>query len=404
MAIGSGAANAQAPAISLTAGNPIATSATTGTLDYKITLTPEEEVLRYTIYVVTNGDKYVSEILSTTEAEGTIDLKDLNSGKTTDLWVKAKAELKNGSVTEEAQYPGEAQGWYGLTISNVEFGDGIIMPSITLEAGNAVATSLTEGTLDYKFTFSETKNIQKIEAWVVTNAFPGGDVEVARITSFKSDEGGLKTEGQFVLESLKPKAVNELWVKAYVYLTNGDRSEELIYPGAPQGWNGLSINTAAIGMKTPTIKLTAGNPTPLTPTTGTVGYLLEVENGESVIGYNIWVVTFGEKVLGRIDGTTELNGEIMLEDLNPGAETELWVKAQAILPGDALTDIVQYPGEAQGYTGLSITTIKSGIQSIVTGNDGPVEYFNLQGIRVDNPSNGIFIRRQGDKSTLVGIK
>ncbi len=33
--------------------------------------------------------------------------------------------------------------------------------------------------------------------------------------------------------------------------------------------------------------------------------------------------------------------------------------------------------------------------------DAPVEYYNLQGMRVANPANGIFIRRQGNKATKV---
>ncbi|WP_286332860.1 hypothetical protein [Duncaniella freteri] len=37
-------------------------------------------------------------------------------------------------------------------------------------------------------------------------------------------------------------------------------------------------------------------------------------------------------------------------------------------------------------------------------NDGPCEYFNLQGIKIDNPTNGLFIRRQGNKVTKVVIK
>lgn len=36
--------------------------------------------------------------------------------------------------------------------------------------------------------------------------------------------------------------------------------------------------------------------------------------------------------------------------------------------------------------------------------DAPVEYYNLQGIRVVEPSNGIFIRRQGNSTTKVLIK
>ena len=45
----------------------------------------------------------------------------------------------------------------------------------------------------------------------------------------------------------------------------------------------------------------------------------------------------------------------------------------------------------------------SGISEIETGN-APVEFFNLQGIRVENPENGLFIRRQGEKSTKIFVK
>ncbi|MDE7097134.1 MAG: hypothetical protein K2O47_06545, partial [Muribaculaceae bacterium] len=34
----------------------------------------------------------------------------------------------------------------------------------------------------------------------------------------------------------------------------------------------------------------------------------------------------------------------------------------------------------------------------------PVEYYNLSGVKVDNPANGIFIRRQGSKTEKVFLK
>ena len=46
----------------------------------------------------------------------------------------------------------------------------------------------------------------------------------------------------------------------------------------------------------------------------------------------------------------------------------------------------------------------SGIADIVADENAPVEYFNLQGIRVDNPENGLYIRRQGNKVTKVIVK
>lgn len=38
---------------------------------------------------------------------------------------------------------------------------------------------------------------------------------------------------------------------------------------------------------------------------------------------------------------------------------------------------------------------------IIDNNDCTVEYYNLQGVRVSNPENGIFIRRQGNKTIKV---
>ncbi len=45
-----------------------------------------------------------------------------------------------------------------------------------------------------------------------------------------------------------------------------------------------------------------------------------------------------------------------------------------------------------------------GIADIESDSQAPVEYFNLQGIRVDNPSAGIYIRRQGSTATKVVVK
>lgn len=47
----------------------------------------------------------------------------------------------------------------------------------------------------------------------------------------------------------------------------------------------------------------------------------------------------------------------------------------------------------------------AGIDGItVDDQDAPVEYFNLQGVRVANPSNGLYIRRQGNKVEKVVVE
>ena len=50
----------------------------------------------------------------------------------------------------------------------------------------------------------------------------------------------------------------------------------------------------------------------------------------------------------------------------------------------------------------TVTRESSGIGSVVADDDdAPVEYFNLQGVKVTNPENGIFIKRQGKKVEKV---
>ena len=46
----------------------------------------------------------------------------------------------------------------------------------------------------------------------------------------------------------------------------------------------------------------------------------------------------------------------------------------------------------------------SAVEGIVSDENAPVEYFNLQGIRVENPAAGIYIRRQGSETKKVLIK
>lgn len=46
----------------------------------------------------------------------------------------------------------------------------------------------------------------------------------------------------------------------------------------------------------------------------------------------------------------------------------------------------------------------AGVENVVVDENAPVEYYNLNGIRVANPENGIYIRRQGNKVSKVLVK
>ena len=50
---------------------------------------------------------------------------------------------------------------------------------------------------------------------------------------------------------------------------------------------------------------------------------------------------------------------------------------------------------------ITVTDMMTGVESTLVDENAPVEYFNLQGVKVANPENGIFIKRQGAKATKV---
>lgn len=48
--------------------------------------------------------------------------------------------------------------------------------------------------------------------------------------------------------------------------------------------------------------------------------------------------------------------------------------------------------------------VVTGVEDVTVDENAPVEYYNLQGVRVANPENGIYIRRQGSKVGKVLVK
>lgn len=53
---------------------------------------------------------------------------------------------------------------------------------------------------------------------------------------------------------------------------------------------------------------------------------------------------------------------------------------------------------------VTFTSDKAGISDITVDDNAEVEYYRLDGVKVSEPSNGIYIRRQGNKVTKVIVK
>ena len=88
------------------------------------------------------------------------------------------------------------------------------------------------------------------------------------------------------------------------------------------------------------------------------------------------------------------NGEL---DLNPASR---FVKITPSSIAGAVSLKAFRISDASGNFGDDF----SGILDIEADSNAPVEYFNLQGIRVDNPTPGLYIRRQGTKTEKVIVK
>ena len=58
-----------------------------------------------------------------------------------------------------------------------------------------------------------------------------------------------------------------------------------------------------------------------------------------------------------------------------------------------------------GQHGITLTGETTGIEGVdADAAEGKVQYYNLQGVRVANPENGLYIRRQGSKVEKVLLK
>ena len=114
---------------------------------------------------------------------------------------------------------------------------------------------------------------------------------------------------------------------------------------------------------------------------------------------------YGNATYTITDGTSDLRvfRGYGLDGVKFTAEDELAVGDVVVIKGA----LVNYKGENPQYnSGSWIIKLngQSGVESVNAADNAPAEYFNLQGVRVANPENGLYIRRQGGKATKVYVK
>lgn len=108
----------------------------------------------------------------------------------------------------------------------------------------------------------------------------------------------------------------------------------------------------------------------MSPTATNFTAALRNENGKTIMtNEQSWIIIEPNEILG-----------------NPN---NVWY---SIILGSKITLDFEIPG----LSGISNVT--------VADENAPVEYYNLQGVRVANPENGLYIKRQGNKATKVLVK
>lgn len=122
-----------------------------------------------------------------------------------------------------------------------------------------------------------------------------------------------------------------------------------------------------------------------------------------------WLVEFAPEDISAVKATllAEITKALELAGTDPSEAAEL-LRASAAA-AQSVYDTAYFEFEIN----KAIETLKaaeeayerSGIGNVaVDGAESPVEYYNLQGVRVAEPANGIFIRRQGSEVTKVLVK
>jgi hypothetical protein len=130
-------------------------------------------------------------------------------------------------------------------------------------------------------------------------------------------------------------------------------------------------------------------------------------------------LTLNESSLSIEEGKTNTLIATVTHDDDVTIESETWVTSNpkvatvddgvvtAVGTGSAIITYIVVNSYGCLHTESCEVTVteQSGIEVIeADGSDAPVEYYNLNGVRVANPEKGLYIKRQGSKATKVLVK
>lgn len=232
------------------------------------------------------------------------------------------------------------------------------------EFKQTTTTTANSITIEYEFVEKDGKEIPADASYFFQAGLTPGGVDKFNETR----------TGTIVFDNLQPGTEYTIWSNNPSVTIDG-RKYETNYPN----WTA----TTPIAQDIPVLSLSCSNPAALSSTTGTVDYVVTTDKPElEGVTYKMWAVTVDDRAVSDVVEISDLTGKLNLKDLNPNAETELWVKVQATTANGLKSNVAQYPGETENWTGLSINTNMTGIESVVEEADAGVNVYNAAGVCV----------------------
>ena len=333
-----------------------------------------------------------------------------NDGKTSHTYVLQYEKAGEEKVGIATEYPG----YLNVAILDTETGES--MPVAENESNTITITEYEDGTCDFllpNFALS-------------AMGLELGDILVEGATVTK-DEEGVATYNGFVKDMplLGGELIADVTLSGTISAAGVvEMTIDVLWEGTPikctfttnEVVNKVGVSTEYSGyLNGSIIDVESGENMPFAENEEKVITITEYEDGSCDFLLPNLYLSMLEMSLGDI----LVEGATVTKDEEGVATYNGFVKDMPLLGGELIADVtlsgtisaasvvemtIDVLWEGTPIKCTFTTNTVTGVENVIVTEQGVVEYYNLQGVKVANPSNGVFIRVQGGKATKVLIK